>query len=176
MDGYFHLKSNIQLQAEMMILASPLASNETDLQFYITGQSSPSKFIHTLPNIRASALCEYLKWKGPLLCIQNDPITLVQGLIESFLFSKNGEKTVLTLSVEKTNSHNYRSHYFFFSHKCMNLQTNNMLTLEYNLENQVEHTNENVSDLKLFKWLENLNNHSKNSFCNLGTNWYIMKP
>lgn len=66
-----------------MVLASPFASNETDRQFAVGGARSPSKFVHTLPNIRSSSILRLMKWTGPLLCLQKDPWTFATGLCES---------------------------------------------------------------------------------------------
>jgi hypothetical protein len=59
-----------------MIVASPCASNATDRLFAVNGASSPSKFVHTLPNVRAVSLLQVMAWHGPLLCLQNDPVTV----------------------------------------------------------------------------------------------------
>lgn len=66
-----------------VFLASPGASNDTDFRFASGGASSPSKFVHTLPNVRGSALCQVLGWSGPTLCLQNDPRTIVTALEEA---------------------------------------------------------------------------------------------
>lgn len=65
-----------------IILASSGASNETDRRFVESGYASPQKFAHTLSNVRASPFCQVLKWRGPVLCIQNDPRTLHTALQE----------------------------------------------------------------------------------------------
>lgn len=64
----------------LLFLASPGASNATDLAFARSGATSPSKFVHTLPNVRASSLCQLMNWHGPLLCVQRDPQTIACAL------------------------------------------------------------------------------------------------
>lgn len=66
-----------------ILLASPAASNETDRQFAMGGARSPSKFVHTLPNIRSSSILRLMPWQGPLLCLQKDPWTVATALVEA---------------------------------------------------------------------------------------------
>lgn len=47
---------------------------------------SPSKFVHTLPNIRAVPLLQVMEWAGPLICIQNDPQTPKSGVEQALLY------------------------------------------------------------------------------------------
>src|SRR4051812_32368269 len=56
-EGYDRFKKHL-CKPSLIILASPEASNETDRAFVETGALSPSKFAHTLPNIRCSPLCQ----------------------------------------------------------------------------------------------------------------------
>lgn len=67
----------------MIVLASPGGSNETDYLFASGGGSSPGKFVHTLPNIRISSLCQVMAWTGPMLCLQRDPHTEEVALEEA---------------------------------------------------------------------------------------------
>ena len=66
----------------LIYLASESASNETDWQFVKSDASSPSKFVHTLPSARASALCQVMHWSGPTICLQNGADTLTVALAE----------------------------------------------------------------------------------------------
>ncbi|HEX4923466.1 MAG TPA: hypothetical protein VFV50_05250 [Bdellovibrionales bacterium] len=85
---------------DLILLASPGASNETDRKFTRTGASSPSLFVHTLPNIRCSPMLQVMEWSGPVLCVQNDPSTMTRGLIEAAWLVAAGEApTVWVLSV-----------------------------------------------------------------------------
>lgn len=92
---------NGQLQRpQLIVLASPGASNETDRRFTKSGASSPSLFVHTLPNIRCSPLLQVMEWSGPVLCIQNDPATITTALIEAaWLVSGARAATVWVMSV-----------------------------------------------------------------------------
>src|SRR5258708_38429533 len=54
------------LNPNLLILASPMASNETDKTFVEKGATSPAHFAHTLPNIRCSPLCQVMRWSGPV--------------------------------------------------------------------------------------------------------------
>jgi hypothetical protein len=66
-----------------LILASPGASNQTDRAFSQSGASSPQKFVHTLPSVRCSPLCQILDWSGPMLCLNQDPETILLALREA---------------------------------------------------------------------------------------------
>ena len=79
------LKDKLGASPDRILLASPRASNRTDRDFAAGGASSPSKFVHTLPNIRAVSLLQAMEWSGPLLCLQNDPKTLETALEEAEL-------------------------------------------------------------------------------------------
>ena len=65
---------------DAIVLASPGGSNESDGDFVDSGLSSPQKFVHTLPSVRGTPLCQAMGWMGPVLCVQRDPYTLSQGL------------------------------------------------------------------------------------------------
>lgn len=71
---------------DLILLSSAGGSNATDLAFAQGGASSPAKFVHTLPNIRGSSLCQVLDWSGPILCLQNGEHTLSSGLLEAIAF------------------------------------------------------------------------------------------
>ena len=77
----------------MILLASPQASNQTDFQFAQSGAASPAKFVHTLPNVRCSSLCQVMEWSGPVLCLQKDPFTQVHALREAAAFVESGAIT-----------------------------------------------------------------------------------
>ena len=92
-ETYFKLALPGEIPPDFIYLASSGASNLTDFQFARTGGSSPSKFVHTLPNIRGSSLCQLMGWRGPLLCIQNDPRTQVTALREAMeLWEHTGQR------------------------------------------------------------------------------------
>jgi 3-oxoacyl-(acyl-carrier-protein) synthase len=84
----------------MILLASPGASNDTDLQFVKTGASSPGKFVHTLPNIRGSALCQVMNWSGPLLCLEHDPRTHESAVQEAKHLLSPTRPVIWVLGVE----------------------------------------------------------------------------
>jgi len=73
---------------DFLVFASPDGSNPTDYDFALslkaTGAASPSKFVHTLPNSRSSALLQVMNHGGPMICVQNDPATFVTGLALAF--------------------------------------------------------------------------------------------
>ncbi len=78
---FWQVREKVELPVEI-ILASPQASNYTDRDFAAGGATSPSKFVHTLPNIRILPFAQWTQWHGRILCIQKDPSTMVHGLIE----------------------------------------------------------------------------------------------
>lgn len=65
-----------------MVLSSPDVSNETDYHFAHAASPSPQKFVHTLPNVRASVALQALGKKAQLMCLQNAPLSLSSGLEE----------------------------------------------------------------------------------------------
>ena len=65
-----------------MLLSGFGASNLTDSAFALSGAVSPTKFVHTLPSIRASALLAVMGWQGPVLSLHRDPSTLAAALRE----------------------------------------------------------------------------------------------
>ena len=82
-ETYWRLRSKLTETPEWLLLASPGASNLTDSQFAATTAPSPAKFVHTLPNIRSASLLQVMRWSGKVLCLQNDPYTIVSALTES---------------------------------------------------------------------------------------------
>lgn len=75
---------------KMIFLASPAGSNATDFSFAQSGATSPAKFAHTLPNIRATGLLQVMNWQGPLLCLQTDPTTITGALCEAAEMASRG--------------------------------------------------------------------------------------
>ena len=75
-----------QMEAErpsFLLLASRGASNDADRAFVESGAASPAKFVHTLPSVRSSTVCQVMDWHGPMLCLQEDPSTLCTALMEA---------------------------------------------------------------------------------------------
>jgi hypothetical protein len=131
---------------DLVILASPLASNETDRLFIETGSGSPAKFAHTLPNIRCSPFCQVMEWSGPVLCFQRDPRTQIQGLIEGFELAGSQFPLVWILSVIR--------HEFHYKVHCLEVGFSpSELTIEKRLE-KVEM--DLLKDNELVHWLEKL--------------------
>src|SRR4051794_13717675 len=100
--AYFSWKGQLEDRPDFIILASPEASNRTDFLFAKTGGTSPSKFVHTLPNVRSSSLCQIIGWNGPLLCLQNDPYTLATGLREAADLLVSPFKRIWVLGVTRS--------------------------------------------------------------------------
>ena len=94
-----------------IFLASPTASNETDVAFAKSGEQkwSPGKFVHTLPNVRCSPLCQVMKWTGPMLCIQNGIDTETTALHEAGWMLSEEYPVIWVLSV-LTDSLSVRAH------------------------------------------------------------------
>lgn len=74
---------------DLIILASPEGSFATDLAFAKQHAISPSKFIHTLPSVRGSALLQALQWSGPVLCIQHPSKTLATAVDLGLSFTRS---------------------------------------------------------------------------------------
>lgn len=80
----------------ILFLASSEGSLPTDRAFAETGALSPAKFVHTLPNVRASSLCQTMEWFGPVLCIQNGEASFERAVDEARGFLRrviDGSKT-----------------------------------------------------------------------------------
>ena len=67
---------------DLLILASPMASNLTDFEFVQSGAIHAQKFVHTLPNIRASMALKAVDHACDCLCLQNGPKTRESAFIE----------------------------------------------------------------------------------------------
>lgn len=100
----------------MIVLASPGASNETDFQFASNGATSPAKFVHTLPNIRCSPLCQVMGWNGPVLCLQKDPYTVINALREAYYLFK--EKPIWVVSVFPHKGQGYRAQFWVLTQEA----------------------------------------------------------
>ncbi len=87
----YQLQTKQWTRPDLIILSSGSGSNATDLEFARGGANSPSKFVHTLPNVRGSVLCQLLDWHGPVICLQDGNKTLISGLNEAISFLPNGE-------------------------------------------------------------------------------------
>ena len=116
---------------DLIILASPTASNETDKLFAEKGAFSPAHFAHTLPNIRCSPLCQVMKWSGPVLCVQRDPSSQIQGLKEGFELLGQEFPVIWILSVFKR-SDQYSAHCFQLSESTENLEFQKTNALDAN--------------------------------------------
>lgn len=88
-DLFWSNRQTLSTRPAWMLLASPRASNEADLDF--AQNPSPAKFVHTLPNVRGAALIRLMGWNGPTLCLQKDPSTVVTALHEAMELSEQGE-------------------------------------------------------------------------------------
>lgn len=97
-DAFLSFKNKMG-RPSLIILASPLASNESDFNFVQTGAINPTKMIHTLPNVRVHSLLNLLEWSGPTLCIQKDPQSIQAGLAEAFSFVSKNCPVVWVVSV-----------------------------------------------------------------------------
>ena len=121
--AYTAWKPKLEKPPAMIWLASPEASNETDLQFARGGAQSPAKFVHTLPNVRCSPLCQVMEWAGPVLCIQKDPYTQSHALMEAAAFLEHGSENefgspIWVLSVFRVQG-SYRAQVFILSRALM---------------------------------------------------------
>lgn len=81
-EAFSRWSGNLPSRPARMLLSGFGASNLTDSAFALAGAVSPTKFVHTLPNIRASALLAVMGWRGPVLSLHRDPCTLAAALRE----------------------------------------------------------------------------------------------
>ena len=86
---------------DIVFLASPAGSNATDAEFANAGARSPSLFVHSLPNVRSSAFCQVLGWRGPLYCLQSDPATFADATEEARRFHRLTGKSVWVVGIER---------------------------------------------------------------------------
>ncbi len=75
---------------DSMLLACAGASNLTDHAFAAGGAVSPTKFVHTLPNIRCSSLLSVMGWSGPVFSLHRDPFTLAAAFAEALVRAQAG--------------------------------------------------------------------------------------
>ncbi len=73
---------------DLLIMASPLASNLTDWEFVQSGCQHAQKFVHTLPNVRASMALKAAEHNCFSLCLQKGPETRDVALREFFYSSQ----------------------------------------------------------------------------------------
>lgn len=114
---HWHSSGLIEGPPEFLILASPDGSNQTDYDFALalkaSGAPSPSKFVHTLPNSRSSALLQVMNHGGPMICVQNDPATLISGLALAMTRTAfEGSSRTWVLGVTNRDRDAYRCHFF----------------------------------------------------------------
>jgi hypothetical protein len=100
-DAAYAWRSQLLDRPDLVILASPGASNHTDWLFAQTEGTSPSLFVHTLPNTRGSSFCQVMNWNGPVLCVQNDPVTCLTALREAIGLLSQELPTVWIISVQR---------------------------------------------------------------------------
>ena len=101
-DALSFWKDQLKTRPDLVILASPGGSNHTDGLFTQSGATSPSLFVHTLPNIRGSSFCQVMEWNGPVLCIQNDPTTRLTAIREALESFDEETQTVWIVGVTQT--------------------------------------------------------------------------
>ena len=89
--AYSNSKNELGPHPGLIIIASPRASNTTDRAFASGGAASPSRFVHTLPNIRSVSLLQVMGWHGPLLCVQDDPRTIRHALDQALAHFESDE-------------------------------------------------------------------------------------
>lgn len=145
-----------------IILASSGASNETDFHFAQTQGLSPSKFVHTLPNVRCSPLCQVMKWFGPVYCVSRGDRTQVLAIREAVELLAE-LPCVWVLSVQKSDERYQVSGYFFEK----TLQSGNYEIWKNHISSDMS------NDTKLSHWL-NLEG-SVNSQFSLPGNYAIIK-
>ncbi len=93
-----------ELRIGGLVLACEGASNTTDHDFTRGGSLSPSKFVHTLSNVRISSFLQVSKFHGPLLCLQNGKETLLSGFTEALFEARMSGKLQLLISLRPQNS------------------------------------------------------------------------
>lgn len=80
---------------DYMILASPEGSNQTDRDFVQTGAQRAQKFVHTLPNIRASMALQLLDEPCRFICFMEGAKTLEKALKELYALDLENQRPAL---------------------------------------------------------------------------------
>jgi hypothetical protein len=140
------VSGELRRQPDLMLLASPLASNESDFGFAKTGASSAHRFAHTLPNIRSAPLLQVMGWSGPMLCIQNDPKTLTSALCEAVGFLRAGYRTIWVVG-SRGNGANAGHQAFLFQVDAEDRPENPLVIIEDRGPNDL-----NRSDTLTIRW------------------------
>lgn len=105
----------INPQANFIILASNGGSQISDLSFIQGEYVAPFKFVHTLPNVRSVAISQLLAWQGPMICVSDDPISLIKGLKEAHYLYKDGISKIWVMNVSRQKEQNFNCHFFEFN-------------------------------------------------------------
>ncbi len=78
-------------EPDVILLASPGASNIADQDFAAGGAMSPAKFVFTLPNIAASVILQMLEKTGKVYCLQQGEETLIRAQREAHTYAQAGQ-------------------------------------------------------------------------------------
>lgn len=152
---YWHHRPLLNVPPEWMLLASPRASNRTDVQFAAAISPSPAKFVHTLPNIRAACVLQVMGASAQVLCLQKDPITLITALSEAMQMILNGGGPVWVLSVSELGS-SFTGHIFILSREAQHATLKIAKRSAPTMETRVAH------DTALFSWLNRSEQEDRN--------------
>ncbi len=173
--GLAHFYSQSELSGaekpNMILLASPAASNETDWAFASTGAESPGKFVHTLPSVRCSPLCQVMKWTGPVLCFQKDPCTQVAAIQEAAFMLNDTYPSIWVLSVSGSKETFSAQGFVITSDVFISKRIESRFKL---IENVAETKSENsipLTDVNMWNWLSGPGHLEKN--LRLGKSWTI---
>ena len=82
-EAFSQWEKEVESRPDVQFLASGGASNVTDQAFVMSRATSPTKFVHTLPNIRSSSLLAVMRWEGPVFSLHRDPHTLAAAFREA---------------------------------------------------------------------------------------------
>ncbi|MCC6137350.1 MAG: hypothetical protein IT287_01865 [Bdellovibrionaceae bacterium] len=96
-ESFWKHKEHLQDPPDMVLLNSPHVSFMTDHMFCKT--LSPSKFVHTLPSVRSSALFQLINWRGPLYSFVDTPENILK--YGENLVQKSLSKNLWILQVEE---------------------------------------------------------------------------
>jgi hypothetical protein len=165
--AYSELRAQFSQPPHFVFLASPEGSNRTDSQFVRAQAASPSKFVHTLPNIRGSSLCQVMQWNGPILCVQQDPSTQIAALREAAdLLSPSVHRiwifgVILTQSPEKSQAPRLYQVHWFELETAQNLDPKRKLQPSFKIlrtsqQNELMNTELPQSDVYLIEWMNHL--------------------
>jgi len=137
----------------MILLASAGSSSETDFLFAKADVPSPSRFVHTLPSVRAVPLMQVMGWQGPVLCFQNDPFTWLTGIEEALGLCDSTNPEIWIVGARPLDGSNWSAHFARLMHSD-NSDPSARLLIEPLKSRKNDPFKTRSTDADFWRWLE----------------------